>query len=116
MINLFYPYIPKEAIVGVVDTLGTRWVGQGPKVDQFEDEYAKKFNQRYCVSVNSGSSALETAYELVGIKPGDEVIATPLTCTATNIPLLRMGAKIVWADIRRDTLNLDRKDVLRKIL
>jgi perosamine synthetase len=115
MINLFYPYVPQDAIDEVVDTLKTRWIGQGPKVDKFEADFSEKFLEPYCVALNSGSAALETAYELVGIQPGDEVISTPMTCTATNIPLLRMGAKIVWADIRKDTLNLDRKDVLKKI-
>lgn len=115
MINMFYPYVPKRARDEVIDTLKSRWIGQGPKVDKFEQDFSKKFNQKYCVSLSSGSAALETAYELVGITKGDEVIATPLTCTATNIPLLRMGAKIVWADINRDTLCLDRGDALRKI-
>ncbi len=115
MIHLFYPYVPKETTDEVIDTLKSRWIGQGPKVDKFEQDFSKKFNQKYCVSLNSGSSALETAYELVGITKGDEVITTPLTCTATNIPLLRMGAKIVWGDINKDTLCLDREDVLRKI-
>lgn len=115
MINLFYPYIPKEAIDEVVDTLNTRWIGQGPKVDKFEEEFSKKFKQKYCIALNSGSSALETAYELANIKPGDEVITTPLTCTATNIPLIRMGAKIVWADIDPKTLCLSKKDALNKI-
>ena len=115
MINLFYPYIPEDAITDVTDTLNSRWIGQGPKVDKFEKDFAEKFNQKYCVSVNSGSAALETAYELAGIEAGDEVITTPLTCTATNIPLLRIGAKIIWADINKDTLCLDREDVLTKI-
>jgi perosamine synthetase len=115
MIPLFKPYIPKETIDEVVDTLNSGWIGQGPKVDQFEKDFSKKFNQKYCVSMSSGSAALETAYELVGIKPGDEVISTPLTASPTNIPLLRMGAKIVWGDINSKTLCLDREDVLRKI-
>ena len=114
-IPLFAPYIPYKVKSEVEDTLNSRWVGQGPKVDLFEKRFASKFNQKYCVSLNSGSAALETAYELIGIKPGDEVIATPLTCTATNIPLLRMGAKIIWTDIKADNLCLDRADVLRKI-
>jgi dTDP-4-amino-4,6-dideoxygalactose transaminase len=112
---MFHPYVPQQAIDGVVDTLNSRWIGQGPKVEQFEKEFGDKFNQKYCVSLSSGTAALETAYELAGIKPGDEVITTPLTCTATNIPLLRMGAKIVWADIDRETLCLSRADVLRKL-
>lgn len=115
MINLFQPYIPAEAINEVVDTLLSRWIGQGPRVNKFEKDFSDKFKQKYCVSMNSGSAALETAYELAGIKPGDEVITTPLTASPTNIPLLRMGAKIVWGDINPDTLCLDREDVLRKI-
>lgn len=114
-IPLFYPYVPQEAIDEVNDTLKTRWIGQGEKVDKFEEEFGRKFNQNYCLTMNSGSAALETAYELVGIEPGDEVITTPLTCTATNIPLLRMGAKLIWADIDPNTLCLDAFDATLKI-
>lgn len=115
MIDLFKPYVPYKVRAAVDETLSTRWVGQGPKVDKFEKDFQKKFGTPYSVSLNSGTSALETAYELIGIEPGDEVISTPLTCTATNIPLLRMGAKIVWADIRPDTLCMDKKDAMSKI-
>lgn len=115
MIPLFHPFVPDDAIGEVTETLRSRWVGQGIKVDKFEQEFERKFNQRNCVSLSSGSAALETAYELVGISAGDEVICTPLTCTATNIPLLRLGAKIVWADINPHTLCMDKNDVLRKI-
>ena len=115
MIDLFKPFVPYKVKAEVLDTLNSRWVGQGPKVDLFEKKFQEKFHTTHSSAVNSGSAALETAYELVGIKPGDEVISTPLTCTATNIPLLRMGAKIVWADIKKDTLCLNYKDVLSKI-
>lgn len=115
MIDLFWPYIPKEAIDEVTSTLHSRFVGQGPKVDLFEKEFAKKFDVKYPVSLNSGTSALETAYDLLGLKEGDEVISTPLTCTATNLPLIRRGVKIVWADIDRDTLCIDPQDVNHKI-
>lgn len=115
MIDLFYPFIPKEAIDAVVETMHSRFIGQGPKVDIFEKEFCKFFNVENAVSVSSGSAALETAYDLVGLKQGDEVITTPLTCTATNLPLIRKGVKIVWADIDKDTLCIDREDVKRKI-
>lgn len=115
IIDLFHPFVPQEVIHEVSNTLHTRFIGQGPKVDLFEQLFSDKFNTRYSVSMNSGSSALETAYELADIKTGDEVITTPLTCTATNIPFLRMGTKIVWADIRKDTLCIDRDDILRKV-
>jgi dTDP-4-amino-4,6-dideoxygalactose transaminase len=115
MIDLFHPYVPEEVVTEVVKTLHTRWIGQGPAVDEFEELFSEQFLVSNCVSMNSGTAALETAYELVGIKPGDEVITTPLTCTATNIPLLRMGAKLVWVDIDRDTLCLS-KDAVKSAI
>jgi len=115
MINLFYPFLPREAIDEVSEVLRTRWIGQGPKVDLFEKEFCKLFNIPYAVSLNSGTSALDTAYDLIGLKAGDEVITTPLTCTATNLPLLRRGVKLVWADILSDTLCIDPSDVSSKL-
>lgn len=115
MIDLFRPYVPKEAIEAVVDCMRDRFIGQGPRVDRFEKMFGQKFHQQGCVALNSGTAALETAYDLIGIKEGDEVISTPLTCTATNLLLLRRGAKIVWADILKDTLCIDPIDVRAKL-
>lgn len=114
-VDLFRPYVPKEAIEAVADTLRSRFIGQGPKVEEFEKKFCQLFDVPYAVSLNSGTAALETAYDLIGIGPGDEVISTPLTCTATNLPLLRRGAKIVWADILESSLCIDPEDAKRKI-
>ena len=92
-----------------------RWIGQGPLVDEFEQEFAKKFGFKYCAMTNSGTSALHLAYVLSDIKEGDEVISTPLTCSATHHPLLQQKAKIIFADIELDTLNIDPKDIEKKI-
>lgn len=115
MIHLFYPYLPEGSVEEVSDTLRSRWIGQAHKVDNFEFLFGSIFSQQYPVALNSGTAALETAYDLLGLKHGDEVITTPLTCTATNIPLLRRGVKLVWADINPDTLCLDRNSVLEKM-
>lgn len=115
MIDLFRPYVPPSAADAVSNVLRSRWIGQGPKVDQFEKKFSSFFEQKYSVALNSGTAALETAYDIVDIQPGDEVITTPLTCTATNIPLLRRGAKIVWADILPSTLCIDPDDVIDKL-
>jgi len=114
-VDLFRPFIPKEAEEYVLEVLRSRFIGQGPKVDQFEKEFCKIFSVPGAVAVNSGTAALETAYDLIGLKKGDEVISTPLTCTATNLPLLHRGVKIVWADILPDTLCIDPADVRRKL-
>lgn len=115
MIDLFYPYVPDEAITEVIKVLHSRFIGQGPMVDRFEREFALYFHTPYAVSTNSGTSALDTAYDIIGIKRGDIVISTPLTCTATNLMLLRRQARIVWADIREDTLCIDAQDIIHKL-
>ncbi len=117
MIPLFYP--PKQDVSKMIrevrDTLQSRWWGQGPKVDKFEMEFGKKFGHKHCIFVNSGTGALHLAYALSGIGPGDEVIVPVLTCTATCHPILLLGAKPVFADIRTDTLTADPEDVEKKI-
>ena len=117
MIPLFYPENRywKECALSVKEVLKTRWWGQAHKVDEFEKTFSNDFNYQYSLSLNSGSAALELAYRLIGISKDDEVIVPVLTCTATNIPLLRMNAKIVFADITRDTLLIDTEDVRKKI-
>jgi perosamine synthetase len=107
-IVLFRPHIPARAGEEILDTLSTRWIGQGPKVDRFEIEFRERFCQSLPgVSVGSGTDALHLAYLLAEIKPDDEVIVPVFTCTATNIPLLYIGAKVVFADVEKDTLNID---------
>jgi perosamine synthetase len=107
-IVLFRPHIPRGAASGVVDTLGTRWIGQGPKVDEFEQRFSELFCEgNPAVSVGSGTDALHLAYLLADIGPGDEVIVPVFTCTATNIPLLYQGATIRFADVEVNTLNVD---------
>ena len=104
---LFYPYVSKKSLKSVTDVLKTRWIGQGPLVDKFEDTFKTKFAKtNHCVAVGSGTDALHLAYILANIKKGDEVIAPVFTCTATNIPLLYIGAKIKFADIDPDTMNI----------
>jgi dTDP-4-amino-4,6-dideoxygalactose transaminase len=115
MIQLFHPQVYKEEwLEALADVFSTRWIGQGPLVDSFEEQFSRKFNYDYCLAVNSGSAALELAYHLIGIKEGDEVITTCFTCTATNIPLLRRNAKVVFADIN-DKLLIDYNDVCKKV-
>jgi dTDP-4-amino-4,6-dideoxygalactose transaminase len=97
-----------------MEVLNSDQLAEGIYVKQFEDEFSTKFNKRHVVALNSGTSALELGYLLAGIKSGDEVIVPVLTCTATNVPLVRLGARIVFADIDYD-LNINIQDVKNKI-
>jgi dTDP-4-amino-4,6-dideoxygalactose transaminase len=65
--------------------------------------------------VGSGTDALHLAYILAGISDGDEVVVPVFTCTATNIPLLYQRAKVVFADVQRNTLNIDVEHVRRLV-
>lgn len=114
MKKLFKPFISKEAIVNVVRILSQDQLAEGDEVKLFEQELEGVLGKTNLLTVNSGTSALELAYELAGINEGDEVIVPVLTCTATNLPLLHRKAKIVFADITRD-LNIDIEDVKKKI-
>mgnify|MGYP003950850971 CR=1 FL=1 len=115
-IVLFYPYIPKKSLKILEKRLSTRWIGQGPMVEKFEKKFSKLFlKNKKCISTGSGTDALHLAYILAGIKSGDEVIAPVFTCTATNIPLLYMGAKIKFADIDPNTMNISVKSIAKLI-
>lgn len=114
MLKLFKPYVTWKAIWNAVCVLRSDQLAEGLEVKKLEHEISTRFNLPHVACLNSGSSALELAYELAGIGPGDEVIVPVLTCTATNIPLVRRGAKIVFADISHD-LNINIDDVKRKI-
>jgi dTDP-4-amino-4,6-dideoxygalactose transaminase len=114
MKKLFKPFMSLEAIENVNRVLRSEQIAEGEDVKLFEKELEIKLNKQNILTMNSGTSALELAYELAGIGVGDEVITPVLTCTATNLPLLHRGATIVFADTYYD-LNIDIDDVKRKI-
>lgn len=115
MIPLFYPHVPESIIDKLAVTLRSRWVGQGPKVDEFEASFCRKFGIKYAVSLNSGTSALRLALAIIGVGPGDEVISTPYTAFATNTAILEQFAKPVFADIQYESANIDPNDIERHI-
>jgi len=111
-IVLFHPHIPKNVKQHVSEVLSTRWLGQGPKVLEFEKQFTQKYGKNGAsVAVGSGTDALHLAYMFCDLKPGDEVIVPLFTCTATNIPLLYMGVTIRFADVQSNTFNIDPKAV-----
>jgi len=104
---LFHPYVPPETADRVAEVLSTRWIGQGPLVDKFEQAFEELVGTGKSLAVGSGTDALHLAYLLAGVGPGDEVICPVFTCTATNLPLLYIGAIPVFADVDPHTMNMD---------
>lgn len=93
-----------RAIDGVMDT-GAFVLG--PTVVEFEEAFAEYVGARYCIGLNSGTSALHLALLSAGIGPGDEVVTTPHTWISTSWGISYTGATPVYADIEPDTGNLD---------
>lgn len=115
MIPLFKVFMAKEADAPLLATLHSGYIGQGPRVEEFEAALAPWVGGRRPLALNSGTSALHLALRLAGAGPDAEVITTPMTCTATNMPILERGAKIVWADVDPATGNISPKSVREKV-
>jgi len=107
MIPLFKVHVPESIDEPLLKVLHSGFIGQGIQVDKFEDALIPWVNNKNVLTVNSGTSALHLALKLAGIGFGDEIISTPQTCSATNTPIVLIGANIVWADIDPYTGNID---------
>jgi dTDP-4-amino-4,6-dideoxygalactose transaminase len=116
MIPLFKVRMSSDAVKMTEEVLMSGYIGQGPKVDLFEDILQINLNSLVKpVTVNSCTSALDLALELIDVGPGDEVISIPLSCFATQIGIIHRKAKIIWADIDPLTGLIDPLDVSKKI-
>jgi perosamine synthetase len=117
--NTFLPYsrqsIDEDDIQAVVDVLRSPWLTGGPKVDEFEQALASRVNAKYAIAFSSGTAALHAAVFAAGLGPGDEAITSTLTFVATANCVLYQGALPVFADVSRDTLNLDPELLAGKI-
>ena len=102
------PDLGGEEIAAVSETLASNWLTTGPKAKQFEEDVAAFLGGGIeAVAVSSATAGLHLALEAVGIGPGDEVITTPYTFTATAEVICHLGATPVFADINPRTLNID---------
>jgi dTDP-4-amino-4,6-dideoxygalactose transaminase len=109
------PAIGEEEISEVVATLRSGWLGTGPRVQRFEADFRRYMGCAHAVALNSCTAGLHLALEVLGIFPGDEVITTPLTFSATANVIVHMGAFPVFADVDPRTMNLDPEAVARAI-
>lgn len=100
------PLIEQSEIDEVVDSLKSGWLGTGPKVKRFETAFKEYLGASYAVAVNSCTAALHLSLLAIGLNPGDEVITTPMSFTATAAAIIHSGAKPVFADIDRQTMNI----------
>ena len=116
---MYIPYgrqsIDEDDIRAVVDVLKSDYLTTGPKVAEFEKTVADYVGAGYAVAVANGTAALHIACLAAGIGKGDEVITTPITFAASANCVLYCGGTPVFADIKKDTYNIDPEDIERKI-
>lgn len=109
------PLILDEEIDEVVAVLRSGWLGTGPRVARFEEAFRGYVGTKHAKAVASCTAALHLSMLVAGVKPGDEVITTPLTFAATSNAVVHCGATPVFADVDRRTMNIDPAAVERAV-
>ena len=110
-IPLFKVYMASDVDSYILPVLKSGYIGEGSKVKEFESALGKFINSDKILAVNSCTSAIQMALRLAGVNVGDYVISTPMTCLATNEPILALGAIPIWADVHKVTGNIDARSV-----
>lgn len=108
-------WIEEDDVAAVRETLLSPYITCGPKVAELEKKLCDITTAKYAVAVSNGTAALHIACMAIGIKEGDEVIVSAMTFAASSNCVLYCGGTPVFADIRKDTYNIDVEDVKRKI-
>ncbi|EGF59399.1 DegT/DnrJ/EryC1/StrS family aminotransferase [Bacteroides fluxus] len=101
MIPLVKPYIPDSHVLmpELEKILYSGYIAEGQPVYDFEDKFKDYIGNPYLLALHSGTDALHLSFILAGIKPGDEVISTPMTAEPTNTSIAMVGGKVVWGDV-----------------
>ena len=99
--------ITQQDINAVVEVLKSDYLTQGPKILEFEKEFAKYVGSKYAVAVSNGTAALHLCNIALGVKKGDKVITTPITFAASANSVTYCGGEVMFSDIDPDTYLLD---------
>lgn len=113
MIPLVNPFMPPSNVLmpALEKILYSGYIATGQAVYDFEDQFKLYIGNPYCLALHSGTDALHLSFILAGIKPGDEVISTPMTAEPTNTAIAMVGGKIVWGDVNPNNGLLDPESV-----
>lgn len=115
MIQYSTQCIEKEDIEVVAEAMTKEWLTGGPKVNEFETKFAEYVGAKYAVAMANCTAVLHAACSVIGIKAGDEVITTPNTMASSANAAWYCGGRPVFADIEKDTYNIDPAEIEKKI-
>src|SRR6185436_1212154 len=102
-------HITQEDLDAVTETLQSDFLTQGPKIDEFEKKFSEYIGCKYSVAVSNGTAALHLSALALNIQPGDKVITTPITFSASANCIKYCGGEVVFADIDPETFLIDIK-------
>jgi perosamine synthetase len=106
-IPLFKVFMPENITTSLEKTLYSGYLTEGPRAAEFTEKVSEFIENPLTITMNSCTMALHIAYRLAGVTHGSEVISTALTSIASNVPILSLGAKPVWADVEKETGMVD---------
>jgi perosamine synthetase len=109
------PFLGPEELQAVERVFESRWLGLGAFTEAFERELRTFLGVRHAIAVSSGTAALHLGLDLLGLKPGDEVLVPTLTFVATAQAVMMTGATPVFCDVDASTFNLDVKDAAARV-
>ena len=109
------PFFGREEVEAVARLMEDRWVGKGAVTTAFEHKVAEFLGVRNVIAVDSGTAALHLALGSLELEPGDEVIVPALTFPSPVQAIFVLGARPVFCEVRKETLNLDVSDALERV-
>ncbi len=107
MIPLYKSYVPESVLPHLEEVFRSGYLADGACVRQFEQSLRSFIGNKNLITAGDVSSAILLSLFMAGVRPGDEVIASPVACLATNEPVLNLFASIIWGDVHPNTGNLD---------
>ena len=114
-IQISLPSTGIEEWEALKDPIMSGWLTSGPKVNEFETEFAKRHKVKHAIAVTSATTALHLALVALNVGPGDEVIVPAFTWVSTANAVLYQGANVVFCDIDPNTFNIDPIEISKKI-
>jgi dTDP-4-amino-4,6-dideoxygalactose transaminase len=119
MISLFKVFMSQDILKPVNETLMSGFVTQGPRVEELETKLQEKFNYPNILTLNSCTASLTLAVRLIkdkyGLDETSEILTVPLTCMATNEPIIANGLRLKWVDVDPETGMMDFDDLESKL-
>ena len=114
--QMFKVHIDSDSALKQIEpVLNSGFVNEGEQVTELTNYFKDWFDHQQTIALNSCTSALTLALKLSNVGLGDEVIATSMTCVASNTPIHTFGAKVIWADIDHMTGNIN-PDEIEKLI